>query len=314
MQLQQFVTEVIEGLGGVVVPVEYALCQVLVPEEYKGYFQDKTELELAFDFEVAQENTQSEFVTFGSFILEQVLTIANQKAVSTLRFVEVERQILANPMKKMKELWLEESGKIEILDERSVMGVWAVFQFHITFISEEKEETSEQVWINLITGEPSESMKQKQNSIIYMSNPLYNYPIPAELNMEEAFVTAYNHVNNASEGKQKQRKQDQQLQKDIDRIGNYYKELLMESDKKAKRTGLSKEKIEEITTKSRAINVEMEKQIEEIKKKYHGHTEITIVNGILYFVPILQYSIEVLFRSKRTKQTLYYNPITKQFD
>lgn len=58
----------------------------------------------------------------------------------------------------------------------------------------------------------------------------------------------------------------------------------------------------------------MDKQIDEIKKKYHGHTEITLDNGILYFVPMLQYNIEILFRSKRKQQTLYYNPITKQFD
>ncbi|MDC3425040.1 hypothetical protein NC797_11040 [Aquibacillus sp. 3ASR75-11] len=135
MELQKFVTKVIEGFGGVVEPVEYALCQVLIPEEYKSYFQNKTELELAFDFEVAQENPQSEFVTFGSFILEQVQTIANQQAISTLRFAEVERQTLANPLKKITHFLQEENGKINILDEINVMGVWAVFQFHITSYS-----------------------------------------------------------------------------------------------------------------------------------------------------------------------------------
>ena len=100
MQLQSFVTEVIESLGGVVIPVEYALCQVLVPDSYKEYFQNKTELELAFDFEVFEENPQSEFVTFGSYVLDQVLLLANQKAMSTLRFAEVLQLKLANPIKQ----------------------------------------------------------------------------------------------------------------------------------------------------------------------------------------------------------------------
>lgn len=75
--------------------------------------------------------------------------------------------------------------------------------------------------------------------------------------------------------------------------------------------GLSHDKIEGIAAKSKAIVVEMDKQTEEIKKKYYGHTEITLDHGIMYFVPILQYNIEILFRSQRKQQTLYYNPITK---
>lgn len=314
MQLQRFVTEVIEGLGGIVDPIEYALCQVLIPEEYTSFFQNKTELLLAFDFEVAQENPQSEFVTFGSFIFEQVLTIANQKAVSTLRFGEVGRQTLANPLKKMKEFFQEESGKISILNENLVMGAWAVFQFRITFISDEKEESSEQVWVNLLTGEIAETLKQEQNSIIYLPEPLYNYPIPTDLNIEKSYETAYNHVNNVIQNFHKQRLKDLELQKEVDRIEAYYQELIKENDSRSKRKGVSEAKIEEIIAKSTAIIVEMDKQIDEIKKKYHGHTEVTIDHGIIYFIPMLQYNIEIFSRSNRKQQTLYYNLITKQFE
>lgn len=41
MQLQQFVTETIEELGGVVIPVEYALCQVLIPKNYASFFKTR---------------------------------------------------------------------------------------------------------------------------------------------------------------------------------------------------------------------------------------------------------------------------------
>ncbi|MDC3425038.1 hypothetical protein NC797_11030 [Aquibacillus sp. 3ASR75-11] len=181
------------------------------------------------------------------------------------------------------------------------------------FISDEKEESLDQVWVNLITGEISETMKQEQNSIMYTSDPLYNHPIPVDLNIEAAFTTAYNHVENKTEKQQKQRQKDNQLQKDLDRIETYYQELIKENDRRAQRKGLSEEKVEEITTKSKVIALEMNKQIEEIKQKYQGHTEITIDHGILYFVPLLQYDIETIFRSNRKQQTLYYNPITKQF-
>ncbi|WP_100489129.1 hypothetical protein [Sporolactobacillus pectinivorans] len=219
-----------------------------------------------------------------------------------------------NPLKKITGFLHDEKGKISILDEKHVMGVWALFQFHITFISDEKEESSNQIWMNLITNEKSEFMKQQQNRIVYQSAPLYHYPIPTDLNMDEAFVIAYNKVKSDAEMEQKQRRQDQHLQKDIDRIETYYKDLLKENDRRTARKGLSEDKVKEIATKSEAIVMEMDKQLEEIKKKSYGHTEITLDHGIIYFVPILHYDIDISFRSERKRQTLYYNPITKQFD
>jgi hypothetical protein len=314
VQLQKFVTNVIEGFGGVVIPVEYALCQVLIPEEYQHYFQNKTELELAFDFEVAQENPQSEFVTFGSYILEQMLTIANQKAVSGLRFAEVERLTLANPIKKITDFLAEENRRITILDESLVTGVWAVFQFRTALVSDEIEGKTEQVWVNLLTGELSELMKQEQNRIIYKSEQMYKYPIPVNLDIEKAFEAAYQQIKSGAEALQQERAHDHQLHKDIDRIRTYYKELLRENERRAGRKGLSKEKINEIAEKSKAIDIEMNKQILEIEKKYHGQIEIALDHGIMYFVPVIQYDIEIQYRSERKERTLYYNPIAKTFD
>ena len=77
---------------------------------------------------------------------------------------------------------------------------------------------------------------------------------------------------------------------------------------------MSKDKIEEITEKSNASDIEMVKQIEEIRKITHGHSGFTLDHGIVYFIPMLKYDIEILNRSEHKQQTLYYNPITKHFD
>ncbi|MFT8310897.1 MAG: hypothetical protein ABF629_07010 [Sporolactobacillus sp.] len=314
MNLQRFVTDVIEAIGGVVEPVEYALCQVLIPEPYQGYFQNKAELELAFDFEVAQEHPKSEFVTFGSYLLEQVLAIANQKAVNTLRFAEIEHRELADPIKKISEFFPDAKGRVSVLDEKHVMGAWAVFQFHLTFISDEKQESSKQIWINLLTNQVSTSMKQQQNRIAYRSGPLYHYPFPIDPDMNQAFSVAYNYVKRYAEEEQRQHQQEQHLQKDIDRIEAYYGDLLKENNKKATRRGQSDDKLKEIAAKTKAITVEKDKQLDEIKKKAYGHTEITLDHGIIYFIPLQQFDIDFSFRSERKRQTLYFNPITKQFD
>ncbi|WP_335871117.1 hypothetical protein [Bacillus sp. 2205SS5-2] len=314
MELQRFVTNVIEGFGGMVVPVEYALCHVLIPEEYKGYFQNKSEFELSFDYEVAQENPSSEFVTFGSFVLEQVLEIAHKKAVSTMRFAEIERLTLAYPLKKIHQYLQDDAGKPHIVSETKVMGIWAVYQFQIAFVSDEKELRSEQVWVNLITGKVCRTMKQEQHRIVYHNEPVYTYPLAEEFNIFDGYEVAYDHIRQNTESERKQRSQETSIKKDLERIESYYQELLSENGRKASRKGISHDKKQNLLKKATAIELEKNKQIQEIKDKYNEKIEVSLDHGILYFIPLLKYKIESHFRSTKKERTLYHNPITKQFD
>lgn len=313
MQLQQFVTETIEELGGVVIPVEYALCQVLIPKDYASFFQNKTELTLAFDFEVAQENPNAEFVTFGSFILEQLLTIVHQNATCTLRFAEIERLKLGNPLKKITEFLADRQGKITILEEQPVLGVWAVFGYNVTFVADERIESVEQVWVNLQTNEIDLFMKQEQNRIVYKQTPLYTYPISGSIDILQALNAATKYVQSLVEKQKSEQSNRLILEKDIERITNYYSELLVENEKRSNRKGLSEDKVKEIKTKSEAIKLERDKQLQEIYNKYNGQIELNLDNGILYFIPILEYKIEIVFRGEAKEQKLYYNPVTKSF-
>jgi len=313
VQLQQFVTETIEELGGIVIPVEYALCQVLIPKDFASFFQNKTELTLAFDFEVAQENPNAEFVTFGSFILEQLLKIVHLNATCTLRFAEIERLKLGNPLKKVAEFLADGHRKLTILEEQPVLGVWVVFGYNVTFVADERIESVEQVWVNLLTNEIDLLMKQEQNRIVYKQTPFYTYPITGSIDILQALNAATKYVQSLVEQQKSEQSNRLILEKDVERITNYYSELLVENEKRSNRKGLSEDKVKEIKTKSEAIKLERDKQLQEIYNKYNGQIELNLENGILYFIPILEYTIEIVFRGEAKEQKLYYNPVTKSF-
>lgn len=313
MQLQQFVTEVMEEIGGIVEPLEYALCSVLIPEPYTSYFQNRSEMLLAFDFEVAQENPEAEFVTFGSFILEQVLVILEKQAVSTLRFAEVERLEIGNSLKKISEFLLTGHGRVKIEEEKPVLGIWAVFNYQLSYISDEKVEKTDQVWVNLLTGEICSTMKEEQNRIVYKQEPLYPYPVPVQLDLSQALNIATDFLKEQAEQEKNNETQSVAYKKDVMRITNYYSDLVAENEKRLKRAGLSEEKQREMKAKSAAIKLERDKQLQDIYTKYHEQTEIRLDNGILYFIPLLEFKVAIEFRGNNTQTTLYYNPITKQF-
>ena len=313
MSLQKFVTDVIEALGGVVIPVEYALCQAIVPEEYRELFQGRTELELAFDFEVAEENPQAEFVTFGSYLFEQIVALANTKAVSTLRFAEVDRLSLANPLEKIGRFLEGEPGKIRLLDERAVIGVWAVFRFKMHFVSEEKEEECREVWVDLTSGEVCEDMRRNRDAIAYRNEPLYTYPIASKVSVGTAFKEAYRHVRAEAEARAKERMRSAELSREIRRIEDYYADLANEMRKRSERKGLSEQKKEEYMSKLASIEREKQKQLREMENKYNVQTEIALDHGMLYFVPQLEYIVEISFRNAMKRAMLHYNPVLKQF-
>lgn len=313
MGLQQFVTKAIENLGGVVIPVEYALCNVLIPEEYAPYFQNKTELDLAFDFEVAQENPDSDFVTFGSYVLEQLLLIVQKKAKTARRYIEIDRLELANPEQKMTE-FLGVQGTLTIESQRPVFGIWAVFHYYIAFITDEKRERKSQVWVNLLTNEIDMTMQQAQNQMMYVEKSSHIYPIPAALDMESAFEKATDHIKEACEKQKNEDINHQEIAKDIGRINQYYDELLTENHRRSNRKGLSEVRRKEISERAEAIQLERDKQLQEIYSKASGQTEINLDHAILYFVPLLEYNIVNHFRGSEQELVVLYNPVTKGFD
>ncbi|TFJ94130.1 hypothetical protein [Lentibacillus salicampi] len=313
MQLQQFVTDTIETLGGMVMPVEYALCDVLIPEAYTVYFQNKTELKLSFDYEVAQENPDSEFVTFGSYVLEQLLTLVHEQAKSTLRYAEVDRLELGNPQKKIKAYLQDEQGKTAIESERSVIGVWVVFQYHTALVTDEKLENKDQVWINTLTNEVDPVMKEKQDYIMYQQQAVYTYPVPVKPDMETALREATSYMTEKSNQEKDAQVDEHRIATDIDRINHYYDALVAENDKRANRKGQSEAKREEIRAKTETIKLERDKQLEEIYNKANGTVEVSLENAIIYFVPLLEYAISREFRGNQSHLMLYFNPVTKAF-
>lgn len=311
MELQRFVTKVIEELGGVVIPVEYALCKALVPDEYEEYFQGKTEAVLCFDFEVAQENPEAEFVTFGSHLLDKLIEITYKKTISSLRYGVVDRLSLSNPMDKIKRFLGLERADVEISSERPVMGMWAVFTFRVGYVSDERVEEVRGIWADLLTGEPSPYMGQAQ--VFYETKPLYNYPVPVDINIPHAFENAFRQVRAEAQSQERKHGRKEDLEREIQRIKDYYEDLEEENHKKMDRKGISEERIQELVSKGKSLELEREKQIREMEDKYTIKVDIALDHGVVYAIPGIEYRAVISFRGAKEERILYYNPVVKSF-
>ncbi|MDI3257914.1 MAG: hypothetical protein QJR01_09370 [Kyrpidia sp.] len=313
MDLQKFVTSVIEAMGGIVVPVEYALCQVIIPEAYKDMFQGREELELAFDFEVAEENPRAEFVTFGSYLFDQMMALVRRHAVSTVRFADTDPPALSGALDKIRRFMTGERGVFSLRSERPVMGVWAVFSFRIGYVSDEREEEFSRVWVDLNRGVVDEDMGRLEDLIPYTDTPIHHLPVVCRIDLPSAFERAWEHVARQAERGRRQRVRQLELDRERKRIADYYEDLALEIVKRSERRGLTAEKRKELLDKAQSVELERQKQLAEIERTYNIRTETALDHGVLVMAPLLEYVVSISDRRAEREWTVYYNPILKKF-
>jgi len=309
MNLQEFVSNTVETLGGIVLPLEYALCQVLLPDKYAARFQGRTELTLAFDFEVAEENPDAEFVTFGSNILSEVIDIVKTSPESTIRYVSAERLELSSPEEKIKRM-IDDKCSLELTSKAPVMGLWGLFVFHLHFMSDESFENIQEVWVNLLTGEVDDAIVT--TNVFYETNRLYPYPYAATAGLDKAFEIAWRYVNNDAEKQAAKYTSPSKIKEELNRIENYYHELLLENQRRATRKGLSQERVEELESKSAALELEKTRQMQEMKDNLTPKARITLLQGITYHIPLMELKCLVSKRLEKAERVFYYEPLYKR--
>ncbi|HBN86081.1 MAG TPA: hypothetical protein DDZ89_19820 [Clostridiales bacterium] len=311
MELQKFVTDIIRQMGGVVMPLEYALCDVLLPDEYSDLFAGKTEVTLAFDIDVAQENPQAEFVTCGSYLLDRMLEIVKKKPVFIMRHVVLDRVFINHPEEAILKYLNTDRAEIKINEERTVTGIWPVFIFSIQYVSDEKMSEVFPVWIHPVTGEYEKQMESIR--LFYEDKPLYYYPVIRSNAFRNAFESAYQVVSQVATEKAKEQTDIRMIKNEIQRIEYYYEDLKEENQKLMDRKGISEERYSTLLEKHKAFDMEKERQARQIQEKYTVKTEISLDHSFTYFIPMVEYTVNIKLNGKTSTKLLYYNPVLRKF-
>lgn len=151
--LRPFVTACLERAGAVLEEAGFELVEALLPEELY-HLQDQDHLLLAFDYEVARENPEAIFLTYGSPLLDSLARLAASYGRYT---------VLYGPEAGFKQAaWLEReiAEKIEFVRCRPprVVHQWLEghvfrgFFFRAVFRSHEKTEELLEIVVDESTG------------------------------------------------------------------------------------------------------------------------------------------------------------------
>ena len=314
MDLSHLTIKIIEAMGGVAIFAEYGLAQVLLPDIYKERFQGRTELLLAFDYEVAEENPNADFITFGSEVLETLLDIAMHTAISDVRYVIVDRVEVINSGEKVRKAitkdGLDSRFDVTVLTQRPVMGIFSSFVFRTKFMSSESFEEEQQVWINMLTGNIDNDMSAF--TAFYEKKPIFEYPYAKITTFSEAYSKAHAHITLLCKEIAEIAVSPNRIAQETERLKSYYEELIEENKRRLRRKGLSAEKQEEISKKHEALQLEMERQISEIRENLIPTPTTLLAHGITFHIPLIELSCNISGRQGTELRRFYYECLTKQ--
>ena len=311
MDIANFTTKVIEAMGGAIEFTEYALAQVLIPEKYKSRFQNRTEMLLAFDYEVAEENPGSDFVTFGSEVFETFLDIALTTMMSDVQYAIVDRIEVVNPEDRIRNaLGSDGHFDITILSERPIMGIWAGFVFRTRFMSSESFEDEQKIWVNMLTSNVDTAIAKLP--MFFEHNPLHEYPYGALCSFSEAYTKAKTHVSLLADEVAENTVSPLRIIRETERIQSYYEELIIENERRLSRKGITAERQEDIHKKHEALQMEMERQLNEIKENLIPKQITYLAHGITMHIPIIEITCTINNRHSSEQKNFYYECLTKQ--
>lgn len=311
-RLQKFVVDYLQRAGAVADQAGYAALEVLLPEDLVGHFGEE-QLLLAFDYEVAEENEGSLFITHGSpFLDKTVESVLQSLGRCTTRYrsgppPELPRNF---EQKVLAKLEFQRCRPPRISMHTVEEYVFYGFNFRCTFRSHEKSDQIVPIVLNGSNGQAQPDFLlhwQKNASVEEREHSLPRAQIIPEATLykiacreaEQAVQVRAEKILAQGAGQKK---------KELEKIASYYNELVAELQKKLVGTedSVKKARLEKQLT---ATLADRERREKDASERYGVEVEIRLDHVVTYHVPCLWAKLELMHKDKVLFYPVIYNPI-----
>ncbi len=313
MTIEQYILDAIEIIGGIYQNVDYNLYQVILPDTYADMFQDRIEFIISFDAEVAQENDGCELVGFGSSFFDAINSIVKKETLGRLFLADVEVNEIMNAEQKIKNFLDIGRGNINIINSEATLCMWGRVYCNLKLITDQKIEKILDVWVNCQNNQVDTSLSHNKNWLFEREDAEFNYKVACIPDIKLMLKAAIDYIGIEASKLEKELLNPKVLEQNVVQVKSYYDDLMAENEKRMKRKNITEEKLSELASKAKALEIEKNKKVEDIYYKLSVQKEIILQYIITYAIPCMKYSISVVNRSLVENRVVYYNPIGKYF-
>jgi hypothetical protein len=310
IQLIDTVAEVLE-LAGAAVEKNGESLEALVPEGVAKTLHTEEVTRLYFNPEHAQKD--GELVTFQSDFVDRLFALmqgTGNYAHLTLRDLYLKQSTKSAAEQRFQVL----NGLGRALDAIERRLAYAQFNLKYTAVSDEKKEGLVSAIINEHTLADASDMASHLGWV-ESAEAAYHADLPAQP-FQAVYAAACRSTETVirRELAEFHKSLNRRLQRDIDRLTEYYESLSAEIRRKITRRNLEGKEREDEESRRRATELELERKIIDQREKYAMKISVEPVNLLRLFVPVMAVNFEVRFRKASREIPLVWNPLTKDFE
>jgi len=299
MNLQSFAEQAFTALGAVVEPPAPETLDVLLPQTWIDHFGGREFLPLRFGDEGASRLPMS----IGSTLLEQLIRALSDRGLLAKAYLNPLHCQLADPEEKLSRKFHFANARPfcqgEVLEE----GAHGLFTFKVSYLTDDQQERLYRLAIDLASGLENKTLLAQWDRLFLDAEPTYpevpRFQGPEWSVVYERSLGVLQNV--IKEDLQKIRAtQEKFLSRDLQRIEDYYKDLLAEESRKGEQH-------------REAIERDHQKKALDAREKYRLTVNRTLVNGLIVYEPRVRTLVRLRTRDGEIERSFFWDPALKEF-
>lgn len=318
--IQDFVIRTLESFGALVEQKEYALAEVLVPDVLAQRFNGKNMLLLAFDYEVAQENESSEFVTFGSYILDEVTHLALSKGRTMECFIPVERLEVPSKIEELVQeaVYFVKCRPPQVKNQYIMEHCYYRFNFHCAYQCDEKQEEILPVLVDMNTGRQDEEVQQLLLEIergLPLQKRQYVLPMVPMIADKDAYTLACAAAKpRIAESMEKVNRSIAVLQnQEMSKVTRFYKNTIDDLERRLSRSQ-DINRMERLKKQIDAAKADEKRRILDVKEKYSVQAVVALDSIVAYRLPNIHLTLEIQQKDEFFEFGVVFNNLSRKVE
>lgn len=275
---------------GIVEAAGYHTIEVLLDERAETSFGGRERLRLAFSPEAAHEHSDAELVTYGSSFLDNMTELATARGRTAHLYLNGLNPTVGRTLEKVRGQARIPGHLMEVGEEQLLLFHHALFHFKVTLIGEVREESFQNVMVDLHTGWTSSHVDEQSLRLYISGDPLVRKETSLFLSLVQAYQTAQEKLRVDMVTQVKTHEEDLKAACKLEQkqVSEHYQTLIARIEEGKTRKGSDPERVD---ARIRATRADQELRLQDLEKRYQlvieiALTQLALVSYLKAAVPL----------------------------
>jgi hypothetical protein len=308
-QILKTINQMVTQQGGVAEWTNAQSLEVLLPKKIASALK----VGELVTFTTSAENSSSYFVTYNSDILERFEGLLSNSGYVASYGIKYDGYLKQSGFEQLVESTLcPQNGLIRVQDAVPAMTPYILFNVNYTAEASEKRLGMVSFWVNGITGVTGVELG---DALLWTVDRTATPAIDEQTNIdfEQLLQIGKKHSERLIEREllRWRQKNQRQLQRDQERITEYYQDIVAEIETKIKKRNLEGEDFEREKKRIEATKLELKRKIQDLHERSHLSVTAGLHSALIVWLQTVHINCQLIRKKQQRNIVAVWNPYQK---